>query len=86
MLHDGELVLDLERGGKSLQTFPPFDDERIGGLAVEALRTLIEDGRVKRLQIERVDGSAIGESPSRERLKDLGFREAYRGYVLGPSV
>ncbi len=84
VLHDGEPVLYLERGGKSLLTFSPFDDERVGGSAVDVLRTLIDDGRVKRLQLERVDGTAIGESPSRERLAALGFRQAYRGYVLGP--
>ena len=85
VLHDGELVLYLERGGKSLQTFVPFDDERIGELAVAALRSLIDDGRLKRLQLERVDGAPIGESPVRDRLTDLGFRQAYRGYVLGPA-
>ena len=29
VLHDGESVLYLERGGKSLLTFAPFDDEAI---------------------------------------------------------
>jgi len=85
VLHDGDLVLYLERGGKSLQTFVPFDDERIAGLAVTALRTLIDDGRLKRLQLERIDGTAIAESPLRERLSAFGFRQAYRGYVLGPA-
>jgi len=85
VLHDGELVLYLERGGKSLQTFARFDDPRIAELAVGALRQLIDDGRLKRLQLERVDGSAIAESAHTQRLADLGFRQAYRGYVLGPA-
>ena len=85
VLHDGELVLYLERGGKSLQTFRSFDDERIGSLAVEAMRALLDDGRLKRLQLQKVDGVAIAESPARERLTALGFRQAYRGYVLGPA-
>jgi ATP-dependent Lhr-like helicase len=85
VLHDGDLVLYLERGGKSLQTFRPFDDERIGSLAVEAMRALLGDGRLKRLQLQKVDGVSIAESPARERLAALGFRQAYRGYVLGPA-
>ena len=85
VLHDGDLVLYLERGGKSLQTFTRFDDEGVGALAVEALRSLTDDGRLKRLQLERVDGVTIGDSPMRERLSALGFRQAYRGYVLGPA-
>ena len=31
VLHDGELVLYLERGGRSLQTFAPFDDDAVAG-------------------------------------------------------
>ena len=49
------------------------------------IRDSLGDGRPKRLQLERVDGLAIGESPFRERLSALGFRQAYRGYVLGPA-
>jgi len=86
VLHDGELVLYLERGGKSLQTYAPFDDEQVGTRAVAALRSLIDDGRLKRLQLERVDGAPIIEAPVRDRLADLGFRQAYRGYVLGPAL
>ncbi len=86
VLHDGELVLYLERGGKSLLTFGPFGDAAIGAAAVEALRSLLADGRHKRLQLERVDGDPIATSPQRDRLVELGFRGAYRGYVLGPAV
>ncbi|MEX1343449.1 MAG: DEAD/DEAH box helicase [Candidatus Limnocylindrales bacterium] len=85
VLHDGELVLYLERGGKSLQTFGPFDDPEIAARAVARLRDLVEDGRLKRLQLERIDARPIAESGHRERLAALGFREAYKGYVLGPA-
>jgi ATP-dependent Lhr-like helicase len=85
VLHDGELVLYLERGGKSLHTFPPLDDPQVATAAVEALRQLVGRGRLKRLQIERVDGHPVAESGLRERLVGLGFRQAYRGYVLGPA-
>jgi ATP-dependent Lhr-like helicase len=82
VMHDGELVLYLERGGRSLLTFAAFDDEHIASLAVGALRRLLADGRLKRLQLERVDGSTVAESPLRDRMDALGFRAAYRGLVL----
>ena len=84
-LHDGELVLYLERGGKSMQTFAPFDDETRSGAAIDALRALVDDGRLKRIQLERVDGVPIAESAHRARLAELGFHQAYRGYVLAPA-
>ena len=34
------------------------------------------------MQIERLDGLAMGTSPQRERLVALGFRRSYRGLVL----
>jgi ATP-dependent Lhr-like helicase len=86
VLHDGALVLYLERGAKSLQTFGPFADAAISERAVGALRALLDDGRLKQLQLERVDGVPISESEQRTRLAELGFRQAYRGYVLGRST
>ncbi len=85
VLHDGELVLYLERGAKSMLTFAAFDDANVARAAIEALRSLLEDGRLKRLQLGRVDGVAIAEAPLRERLAELGFRDGYRGYVLGTA-
>ena len=85
VMHDGDVVLYLERGARSLLTFRPFDDAAIATAAVGALRGLL-DGRVRRLQVEKVDGHPIGESPYRDRLAGLGFRPAYRGFVLGPVV
>ena len=78
-------MLYLERGARSLLTFAPFDDAAIAAAAVAALRGVL-DGRVKRLQVEKVDGQPIAESPHRDRLAGLGFRPAYRGFVLGPAV
>jgi ATP-dependent Lhr-like helicase len=85
VVHDGALVLYLERGGKSLLTFASFDDEAVAMATVTALRQLVDDGRLKRLQIEKVDGEPIAESSHRTRLAGLGFRQAYKGYVLGPA-
>ena len=82
ILHDGDLALVLERGGRSLLTYPPFDDDAVADLCIEALRSLQVDGRVRRMQIERLDGLAMATSPQRERLVALGFRPSYRGLVL----
>ena len=82
VLDEGQAVLYLERGGRSLVTFGPFDDERIAQRAVAALGGLVTDGRLRSLQIERIDGVAVSSSPLRARLDALGFREAYRGLVL----
>jgi ATP-dependent Lhr-like helicase len=82
VLHDGELVLYLERGGRGLLTYPSFDDEAVGAAAMGALSGLIRDGRLRQLQVERVDGVAVGDSPRRAPLLRMGFRPSYRGLVL----
>jgi ATP-dependent Lhr-like helicase len=82
VIHDGEPILYLERGGRSLVTFLPFYDAEIGRLAMAGLAGLVHDGRLRRLQLERVDGAPVAESSWRERLSELGFRAAYKGYVL----
>jgi ATP-dependent Lhr-like helicase len=84
VLQDGRLVLHLERGGRSLLTWPPFDDDAVAGRAIEALRSLTADSRLHRLQVERVDGQEVVASPHRARLEGLGFRGSYRGLVLAP--
>jgi ATP-dependent Lhr-like helicase len=86
ILHDGDLVLYLERGGRSLLTFDAFADDDRATLAVEALRALQADGRVRRLQVERLDGLPVANSPQRERMIGLGWRPGYRGLLLGPAV
>jgi ATP-dependent Lhr-like helicase len=85
VLHDGEPVLYLERGGRSVQTFSPFDDLETARQAIEALGRLLVEGRVKRVQVERIDGVPVAESRHREQMTDLGFRQAYRGLVLGAT-
>jgi hypothetical protein len=49
---------------------------------VAALTTLVADGRVRSLQIERVDGLPVAESRARELLAAAGFRPGYRGWLL----
>jgi len=82
VLHDGEPILYLDRGGRSLQTLPGFASAEAAGAALHALAGLVADGRLRALQVERLDGTPIAESPHRERLTDAGFRAGYRGYVV----
>jgi ATP-dependent Lhr-like helicase len=86
VLHDGDLVLFLERGARSLLTFSAFEDDDRAALAVEALRALQADGRVRRLQVERLDGLPVTDSPQHGRMVELGWRPGYRGLLLGPAA
>jgi hypothetical protein len=51
-------------------------------MALSALRQLVADGRFRSLQIERVDGVPVGESPHAEALAVAGFQRSYRGWLL----
>ena len=85
VLHDGEPALYLDRGGRSLQTLPAFADPATAVAALRALGELLADGRLRAVQVERVDGVPVGESGHRQRLADAGFRASYKGYVLAAA-
>ena len=77
----------MDRGGRSLQTLPAFAaDAGVAESAVRALRALVEDGRLRAIQVEKIDGVAASESPFRERLQAAGFRSGYRGLSLATAV
>jgi ATP-dependent Lhr-like helicase len=80
VLRDGEPVVYLERGGRTLQTLPAFDAPGAGEEAVAALLGLAERGRLRSLRIERIDGEPVAASPLAARLAAAGFRPSYRGY------
>ncbi|HEY2916291.1 MAG TPA: DEAD/DEAH box helicase [Candidatus Limnocylindrales bacterium] len=86
VLVDGVAALYLDRGGRSVQTLPAFDDVGVRTTAIAALRTaLAADGRDRRereLVIARVDGLPVADSPHREPLLAAGFAPGYRGLVL----
>ena len=79
---DGEPVVYLERGGKSLQTLPAFADRETRRGALNALRQLLADGRFRSLQIERVDGAARRRLAALGRAGAAGFQRSYRGWLL----
>jgi ATP-dependent Lhr-like helicase len=86
VLRDGEPLLYLERGGRTLQTLPGFDDPSAADAALAALVTLSDRGRLRTLRIERIDGELVSASRHAARLAAAGFRPGYRGYSLPRAV
>ncbi|HEX7443702.1 MAG TPA: DEAD/DEAH box helicase, partial [Acidimicrobiales bacterium] len=75
----GEPVAELERGGRSLSTFPAADHHPHWA---EGLARLVKDGRVRKLEIAKIDGAPAGESPVADHLRAAGFVEGYKGLIL----
>jgi ATP-dependent Lhr-like helicase len=74
VLDDGRLKLYLERGGRSLLTsgeVTPAHLRALIGMAVLA-------GRV---EVQRVDGVPVMDSPLNSLLREAGFASTHRGLV-----
>jgi ATP-dependent helicase Lhr and Lhr-like helicase len=80
ILTDGELVLYVERGGRTLLTFTD-DPDRLGRVA-DALALAVRDGALGRLAVERADGEPVFDSPLARALTEAGFRPTARGLRL----
>jgi ATP-dependent Lhr-like helicase len=78
VLVDGVPAVYLERGAKTLTTFEPAE----GSEWVDALASLVKDGRLRRIELTRIDGEPAADSPVAERLRSVGFQDGYRGFVL----
>jgi ATP-dependent Lhr-like helicase len=74
VLVDGLASLYLERGGRGLVALRPLDGSWEPA-AVAALGSLVEDGRLRRLALERYDD---GLAPV---LRDAGFVPSPKGLV-----
>jgi ATP-dependent Lhr-like helicase len=77
----GEPVLFLERGGRSLLTFPAAERSGFAEAALAALRRLVAEGRARNLEIARVDGQPAAGSAWERALATAGFRLGYRGWT-----
>jgi len=77
VLSGGEPVAFLDRGGRSLLTFgaPPES-------WIEALVEMAKGGRLRSLDLARVDGGPARGSPHAAALREAGFLDSYRGLVL----
>jgi ATP-dependent Lhr-like helicase len=68
----------LDRRGHSLIVFPGG----VSGEWIEALVQIVKDGRVRSIELRRIDGDAITSSPWLAPLRAAGFADGYRGLVL----
>ena len=78
VLADGVPLVVLERGGRSLTTFAGAESNDAW---IEAIVGLVKDGRLRKLEIAKVDGIAIRETPWAARLESAGFTPAYKGML-----
>jgi ATP-dependent helicase Lhr and Lhr-like helicase len=76
----GELVLYVERGGKTLLSWS--DDPAVLGPCAAALATAVRDGALGRITVEKADGEAVRDSPLAQALESAGFRPTPRGLRL----
>ncbi|WP_316298618.1 Lhr family ATP-dependent helicase [Clavibacter michiganensis] len=77
VLVDGELVLYVERGGKTVLLFD--DDEAVIRAAAESLGGIVRRGGVAKLAIEKVNGAFILGTPLGTALQEHGFSATPRG-------
>jgi len=80
ILVDGELVLYVERGGRTLLTFTDHPDRL--ARAADALALAARDGALGRLAVEKADGETVFDSPLARALTEAGFRPTARGLRL----
>jgi ATP-dependent Lhr-like helicase len=80
VLVDGEPAAYLERGGRTLLTFPAAAD----GAWVDGLVSLVKERRLPRLVVQKVDGEPAATSPHADALRAAGFADGYRGLTLQP--
>ena len=80
ILADGELVLYVERGGRTLLSWTDDLDQLRPVCA--ALADAVRAGALGRLTVERADGDGIYDSPLATALEEAGFRPTPRGLRL----
>jgi ATP-dependent Lhr-like helicase len=78
VLADGVPAAFLERGARTLTTF-------VDGASSDwpdAIASLAKDGRLRQIELARIDGEPVGSSPFADALRATGFVDGYRGLVL----
>ncbi|HLS77505.1 MAG TPA: ATP-dependent helicase [Nocardia sp.] len=80
VLVSGELILYLERGGKTLLTFTTDPEPRRAAAA--ELAGLVRRRRVESLVIDKVDGQSVHGHPFADFLTEAGFSATPRGLRL----
>ncbi|WP_405112379.1 ATP-dependent helicase [Micromonospora sp. NBC_01405] len=80
VLVGGDLLLYVERGGRTILSFA--DDPDALSAAGKALADAVRSGALGAISVERADGEAVGSSPLSEALTAAGFRATPRGLRL----
>jgi ATP-dependent Lhr-like helicase len=80
VLAAGELVLYVERGGKTLLSWT--SEPALLDPAAAALAAAVRAGALGRLTVERADGGGVYDSPLARALESAGFRPTPRGLRL----
>ena len=57
-------------------------DVRRGGVWVDGLVSLVKDGRIRKVELTKIDGMPAADSPHATALRDAGFVDGYRGLTL----
>ena len=79
VLVDGEAAVFVERGGRSLLTFPAaIVDPRWA----PALAAVVRSARRRSFEIAKIDGAPARESAHADTLREVGFADGYKGLVL----
>ncbi|MGW8784054.1 ATP-dependent helicase [Streptomyces sp. NPDC055796] len=81
VLVDGELILYVERGGKTLLAWPPAQDPRLAA-ATAALAAASRIGTLPALTVERINAAPALTSPLGPALEAAGFHATPRGLRL----
>jgi ATP-dependent Lhr-like helicase len=76
ILHDGAVLAYLLRD--ALITFPGADTDDAW---IAALAHLVDTGRIRSLELRRIDGGPARESAHAAPLRAAGFQDGYRGLV-----
>ncbi len=82
VLVEGRLVLHLERGVRTVLTFPGDDPAADLGAAATALAEVIRARRMPGFTIEKADGGHIFDHPLRAALEQAGFTMTPQGLRL----
>jgi len=76
---DGEAAAYVERGGRSLLTFPAAV---VDARWASALATVVKSGRRTSLELAKIDGGPARESGHADLLRESGFSDGYKGLIL----
>jgi ATP-dependent Lhr-like helicase len=79
VLAEGTAVVFVERGGRSLWTFPAADAHPDWP---EALAARVDSGRARSHEIHTIDGDPVRTGPWADRLRAAGYADGYRGLVM----